>query len=72
MAWFCVLVWTNAVADTSELAVGANTIQKLIATQLFDRQGPWYFLDNGPCYVYLESPQIRLRDGRVLLDAHLS
>lgn len=71
-AWFCVLVWTVTVAHGSELVVGANTIQKLIAQQLFNKKGRWYLQDNGPCYAYLESPHTRLKGGRLLLDAHLS
>ena len=56
----------------SELTVGAQSVQKLVAQQLFDRQGRWYLLDNGPCYMFLESPRTRLSRGRVVLDAHLS
>jgi hypothetical protein len=69
---FCALLSTVTVAQASELAIGANTIQKLIAEQLFSKQGRWYLLDDGPCYAYLESPHTRLQDGRLLLDAHLS
>ena len=58
--------------SASELTVGAQSVQKLVAQQLFDRQGRWYLLDNGPCYMFLESPRTRLSRGRVVLDAHLS
>jgi hypothetical protein len=69
---YCALLSTLTVAQASELAIGANTIQRLIAEQLFSKQGRWYLLDDGPCYAYLESPHTRLQDGRLLLDAHLS
>jgi hypothetical protein len=71
-ALFCALLSALTLAQASELAIGANTIQKLIAEQLFNKQGRWYLLDDGPCYAYLESPRTRLQDGRLLLDAHLS
>jgi hypothetical protein len=56
----------------SELVVGAQSVQKLVAEQLFNQQGRWYLMDNGPCYIFLESPRTRLASGRVVLDAHLS
>ncbi len=71
-AWLCALLWTIPAAYGSELTLGASTIQKLVAQQLFNRQGRWYLLDNGPCYAYLEHPRTRLTGGRLLLDAHLS
>jgi hypothetical protein len=61
-----------ASAHASEIAIGSNTIQKLVAEQLFARQGRWYLLDDGPCYAYLENPKIRLEGGRLVLDAHVS
>ncbi|MDB6105351.1 MAG: hypothetical protein JWO52_5350 [Gammaproteobacteria bacterium] len=69
---FWALLGTSAVVDAAELSVGANTIQKLIAEQLFNKQGRWYLQDDGPCYVYLEYPKTRLAAGRIFLDAHLS
>ena len=72
IAWFCILACPITVADASELVVGANTIQKIITEQLFNKQGRWYLSENGPCYVYLEAPHTRLKQGRLLLDAHLS
>jgi hypothetical protein len=71
-ALFCAILSMLPMAQASDLAIGANTIQKLIAEQLFIKQGRWYLLDDGPCYAYLESPHTRLQDGRLLLDAHLS
>jgi hypothetical protein len=72
IAGFCVLACAVTVADASEFVVGANTIQKIIAEQLFNKQGRWYLSENGPCYAYLEAPHTRLKQGRLLLDAHLS
>jgi hypothetical protein len=72
IAWFCVLACLFTVANASELVVGANTIQKIIGEQLFNMQGRWYLSENGPCYVYLDAPHTRLKQGRLLLDAHLS
>lgn len=63
---------TTARATASDLALGPNSIQKLVVEQMFTQQGRWYLVDNGPCYAYLERPRTRLRDGRLILDAHLS
>jgi hypothetical protein len=63
---------TSGTATASDLALGPNSIQKLIAEQMFTQQGRWYLVDNGPCYAYLERPKTRLREGRLILDAHLS
>jgi hypothetical protein len=72
IAGFCVLAWAVARADASELIVGSNTLQKIIGEQLFNNHGRWYLLENGRCYAYLENPHTRLKQGRLLLDAHLS
>lgn len=56
----------------AEVKIGPNTVQKILTDQLFTRSGRWYLLDDGPCYAYLESPQTRLEQGRIWLDAHLS
>ncbi len=72
IAWFFIFVAAPSVIDASELSIGANTIQKMISQQLFNRQGRWYLSDDGPCYVYLESPHTRLQNGRLVLDAHMS
>jgi hypothetical protein len=69
-AFFIACMTTQAVA--CDLALGPSTIQKLVAEQMFTRQGRWYLVDNGPCYAYLEHPKTRLREGRLILDAHLS
>jgi len=71
IAWSCVLLWIT-VASASELAVGTKTLQKIITEQLFNKQGRWYLSENGSCYAYLEGPHTRLKQGRLLLDAHLS
>jgi hypothetical protein len=67
-----ILLATTMAVQASELAVGAQSVQKLVAEQLFNRQGRWYLLDDGPCYIFLESPRTRLSNGRLVLDAHLS
>jgi hypothetical protein len=69
---FIVFAAAPSVTDASELSIGAHTIQKMISEQLFNRQGRWYLSDDGPCYVYLESPHTRLQNGRLVLDAHMS
>jgi hypothetical protein len=66
------LAVTSVTATASDLALGPNSIQRLIAEQMFTQQGRWYLVDNGPCYAYLERPKTRLREGRLILDAHLS
>jgi hypothetical protein len=63
---------TSVTATASDLALGPNSIQKLVVEQMFTQRGRWYLVDNGPCYAYLERPKTRLRDGRLILDAHLS
>jgi hypothetical protein len=48
-------------------------MQTLVATELFNRAGRWYLMDDGGvCYTYLESPQVRQSAGRLVLSAHLS
>jgi hypothetical protein len=71
-AGFCVLACAVTVANASELVVGASTIQKIIAEQLFNKHARWYLSENGPCYAYLEAPHTQLKQGRLLLNAHLS
>jgi len=65
------LAVTSVNATASELALGPNSIQTLVAEQMF-QQGRWYLVDNGACYAYFERPKTRLSDGRLFLDAHLS
>ena len=59
-------------AAQSALSVGPRGVQTLVVEQLFDRGGRWYLIDDGGCYSYLESPFIRLVQGRLVLHAHLS
>lgn len=59
-------------ARGSEVQIGINSIQKILQDSLFSRADRWYLLDNGPCYAYLESPRVRLENGRLVLEAHLS
>jgi hypothetical protein len=56
----------------SEIAIGPRPVQQILQTQLFTNQGRWFLLDDGPCYAFLESPVIHFKDGRLVLDAHLS
>jgi hypothetical protein len=72
IASLCVLACWITAADASELVVGTKTLQKIITEQLFNKQGRWYLLENGRCYAYLENPHTRLKQDRLLLDAHLS
>jgi hypothetical protein len=69
---FFIVAATPSVTDASELSIGARSVQKMISEQLFNRQGRWFLSDDGPCYVYLESPHTRLQNGRLVLDAHMS
>ncbi|HUZ31868.1 MAG TPA: hypothetical protein VMV19_07160 [Xanthobacteraceae bacterium] len=59
-------------AAQSVLSVGPRGVQRLVVEQLFDRGGRWYLIDDGGCYTYLESPGIRLVQGRLVLHAHLT
>jgi hypothetical protein len=60
-------------AAASVLSLGPRAVQTLIATQLFNRDGRWYLIDDGGvCYTYLESPHARLVSDRLVLNAHLS
>jgi hypothetical protein len=63
---------TATPAGACDLALGPNSIQKLVAEQMFTQRGRWYLVDNGPCYAYFERPKTRLTEGRLILDAHLS
>jgi hypothetical protein len=57
--------------QASELAIGRNAVQAIVASALFKDQGRWY-LTKGDCYAYLESPKISLAGGRLVMNAHLS
>jgi hypothetical protein len=70
---FAVLSTLTAVgAAASDLSLGPASIQKIVAEQLFNQNGRWYLVDNGPCYAYFDRPKTHLTDGRLILNAHLS
>ena len=58
-------------AIASELVIGREALQTLVAASVFKDQGRWY-LAKGKCYAYLEHPHVALDAGRVIIDAHLS
>jgi hypothetical protein len=58
-------------AHASELVLGTDALQALVATTLFRDGGRWY-LQKGACYTYLEHPVVALAQGRMIIDAHLS
>jgi hypothetical protein len=59
-------------AAGSTLSLGPRGVQSLVADQLFNRDGRWYFIDDdGVCYTYLESPHVRLASDRLVLKAHM-
>jgi hypothetical protein len=62
----------SAGATASVLSLGPASIQKIVAEQLFNQQGRWYLMDNGPCHAYFDRPKTHLVEGRLVLDAHLS
>ena len=62
----------SAGAMASDLSLGPASIQKIVAEQLFNQQGRWYLVDNGPCYAYFDRPKTHLTEGRLVLNAHLS
>ena len=63
---------TSVSAAASDLSLGPAAIQKIVARQLFTEQGRWYLVDSGPCHAYFDHPKIRLTDGRLILNAHLT
>jgi hypothetical protein len=63
---------TSFAATASDLSLGPNSIQKIVAEQLFNQEGRWYLVDNGPCYAYFDHPKTHLTEGRLILNAHLS
>ena len=58
-------------ALASELLIGREALQTLVAASVFKEQGRWYLL-RGTCYAFLEHPRVALAAGRVVIDAHLS
>ncbi|MBS0422653.1 MAG: hypothetical protein JSR66_33410 [Proteobacteria bacterium] len=70
---FAVLAMTSVItSEASDLSLGPAAIQKLVAEQLFNQQGRWYLVDNGPCYAFFDRPKTLLTDGRLVLNARLS
>jgi hypothetical protein len=63
---------TSFAATASDLSLGPASIQKIVAEQLFNQEGRWYLVDNGPCYAYFDHPKTHLTEGRLVLNAHLS
>jgi hypothetical protein len=58
-------------AFASELVIGREALQTLVAASVFKDQGRWYLV-KGKCYAYLERPHVALDSARVIIDAHLS
>lgn len=71
---FCVCAFATLAsvsADAVTLTVGNATIQRALVEGVFTQNGRWY-LQDGLCYVYLDSPRTWLADGRVHIEAQLS
>jgi hypothetical protein len=62
--------WVSPVL-ASELVIGRDALQTLVAMSVFTDQGRWDLV-KGKCYAYLERPHVALEGGRVIIDAHLS
>jgi hypothetical protein len=58
-------------AIASELIIGREALQTLVAASVFKDQGRWYLL-RGKCYAYLERPHVALGAARITIAAHLS
>jgi hypothetical protein len=58
-------------ADASDLTLGRDALQALVASTLFQDAGRWH-LQRGACYAYLERPVVALSQGRLIVNAHLS
>jgi hypothetical protein len=73
--WIPVLLAMSIVApapvSAATLTVGKASIQRLFVEGVFNRNGRWY-LQDGVCYAYLESPRTWLAGGRVHIEARLS
>ena len=72
--WLSALVALSAAtpvtAAAATLTVGKVTIQNALVENVFNRAGRFY-LQDGVCYAYLESPRSWLADGRVVIEAQL-
>jgi hypothetical protein len=73
--WTFLLLAFSAVASMPAaavtLTVGKASIQRLFVEGVFNRDGRWY-LQEGVCYAYLDSPRTWLAGGRVHIEARLS
>jgi hypothetical protein len=73
--WIPVLLAVAIIAPVpvaaATLTVGKASIQRLFVEGVFNKNGRWY-LQDGVCYAYLESPRTWLAGGRVHIEAHLS
>jgi hypothetical protein len=73
--WIPALLAASMVASVpvaaATLTVGKASIQRLFVEGVFNKNGRWY-LQDGVCYAYLESPRTWLAGGRVHIEAHLS
>lgn len=73
--WTFLLLAFSAVASVpaaaATLTVGKASIQRLFVEGVFNRDGRWY-LQEGVCYAYLDSPRTWLAGGRVHIEARLS
>lgn len=58
-------------AAAATLTVGKASIQRLFVEGVFNKNGRWY-LQEGACYAYLDSPRTWLAGGRVHIEAKLS
>lgn len=72
VASFAAIVWVSCASAASVLSLGPHSVQTLVTSQLFNRGGRWYLIDDGACRTYLESPHTRLELDRLVLSAHLS
>ncbi len=67
------LVVHGVTGSGAELVLQKPVVQRVVANNLFSNNGRWYLLNDNDCnYAYLESPQIELAEGRLVLRAHLS
>jgi hypothetical protein len=73
--WIPVLLALSSIVSApvvaATLTVGKASIQRLFVEGVFNKNGRWY-LQDGVCYAYLESPRTWLAGGRVHIEAHLS
>jgi hypothetical protein len=61
---------TPVPAAAATLTVGSATMQNILVERMFNKDGRFY-LQDGICYAYLESPRIWLGQARVFIEAQL-